>query len=434
MDDVVLNAVALHRSGKLPEAEDAYRSILEDRPDDPDVCHFYGMLLFQTGKYEAGMESVRRALELVPNYAGALNNLANMKMKYYQLDEAEALYQRSAELDEQAVEPRLNLGVIARAKQEYPIAEQMYKSVLSLDPDHLVARVSLSNLYTRLKEFAQALDILKHCLELPLASRDEINILEKMGRLCQLLGKQEESVAIYSHWTKKYPDDTGAVYMLAAATGENIPEKADGKYVKDLFDRFAGTFDEVLDNLEYKGPEFVQEIVEKYYPESTGALTIVDAGCGTGLCGHFLKPRASRLVGVDISKGMLERARFREEYHELIEAEITGYFTRTNEVFDLIVSADTLCYFGDLKDFLVAAASSMHEQSRLVFTVEQLGDSGEEGYKLQQHGRYCHRRDYLLEALDSAQLRLETIEERALRLERWQPVQAYVISATRGTS
>ena len=36
---------------------------------------------------------------------------------------------------------------------------------------------------------------------------------------------------------------------------------------------------------------------------------VLDAGCGTGLCGPLLRPYAKRLVGVDLSSGMLERAR-----------------------------------------------------------------------------------------------------------------------------
>ena len=39
------------------------------------------------------------------------------------------------------------------------------------------------------------------------------------------------------------------------------------------------------------------------------ALDILDAGCGTGLCGPLLAPYARRLVGVDLSDGMLKHAR-----------------------------------------------------------------------------------------------------------------------------
>ena len=54
-------------------------------------------------------------------------------------------------------------------------------------------------------------------------------------------------------------------------------------------------------------------------PES--ALDILDAGCGTGLCAPLLKPYARVLAGIDLSGGMLVRARARGIYDELIEGE-----------------------------------------------------------------------------------------------------------------
>jgi len=35
---------------------------------------------------------------------------------------------------------------------------------------------------------------------------------------------------------------------------------------------------------------------------------VLDAGCGTGLCGPILRPYAAGLVGVDLSEGMLKVA------------------------------------------------------------------------------------------------------------------------------
>ena len=38
---------------------------------------------------------------------------------------------------------------------------------------------------------------------------------------------------------------------------------------------------------------------------------MLDAGCGTGLCGPLIAPHARRLVGVDLSGQMLAHARER---------------------------------------------------------------------------------------------------------------------------
>jgi predicted TPR repeat methyltransferase len=46
----------------------------------------------------------------------------------------------------------------------------------------------------------------------------------------------------------------------------------------------------------------------------TGDLCVLDAGCGTGLYGPLLKWLGARLVGVDLSAGMLAEALKRKAY------------------------------------------------------------------------------------------------------------------------
>ena len=102
--------------------------------------------------------------------------------------------------------------------------------------------------------------------------------------------------------------------MLAACTGEAAPPRASDNYVRDTFDAFAGSFDQVLDQLGYRAPGLIGELLDRDLPAADASLMIADAGCGTGLCGEFLRPRAKRLVGIDLSPGMLARARARGKY------------------------------------------------------------------------------------------------------------------------
>jgi predicted TPR repeat methyltransferase len=159
---------------------------------------------------------------------------------------------------------------------------------------------------------------------------------------------------------------------MAAATGVEVPEKPDERYVKDMFDRFAESFDKVLTNLEYNAPQQIQSIVEDLHQHTDPqTLSIVDAGCGTGLCGHYLKPLASQLIGVDLSPGMLHRAKYRDQYDELIEQDLNEYFRQVSNKCDLIVSADTLCYFGNLLDFLQLSYKALTAGGCIIFTAER---------------------------------------------------------------
>jgi len=81
-------------------------------------------------------------------------------------------------------------------------------------------------------------------------------------------------------------------------------------------------------------------------------------------------PYARRLIGVDISGSMLKKAAGRRLYDDLIKAELTEFLGRQAETYDVVVSADTLCYFGKLEPVFHAAAKALKEGGILAFTLE----------------------------------------------------------------
>jgi predicted TPR repeat methyltransferase len=196
------------------------------------------------------------------------------------------------------------------------------------------------------------------------------------------------------------------------------------------FDGFANSFDAKLAQLDYKAPALVAQAVSSALGEPSGQLLIADAGCGTGLCAPYLKPYALRLVGVDLSGPMLDKARARLLYDELVQADLTQFLLANADVYDLLVSADTLCYFGRLDEFAVAARASLHAGGLLVFTVEAHDASGDgRPWRLQPHGRYSHRRDYLEAVLTAAGFAPPTLEGVVLRNEALKPVHGWLVSA-----
>ena len=94
---------------------------------------------------------------------------------------------------------------------------------------------------------------------------------------------------------------------------------------------------------------------------------------------------------------MLERARRRGGYDALHEAELTAFLGGYSSSWDLIASADTLCYFGALEPVLRAAAGALRAGGTLAFTLERSDAGGT--FTLQPHGRYAHDEGYLRTAL-----------------------------------
>ena len=247
------------------------------------------------------------------------------------------------------------------------------------------------------------------------------------------LGELDEAVRIFEEWAKDEPDDPIARHMLAACSGRDVPSRASDEFVERTFDSFAASFDSKLAKLLYRAPELVAAMLADSEADAAKRLDVLDAGCGTGLCGPLVAPYARRLVGVDLSARMLAQAQARQVYDDLVKRELTAYLSDTLGAFDVIVSADTLCYFGPLESVVAASAGALRPGGRFIFTVEEsIDDADDVGYSIRPHGRYHHTRRYLERVLAAANLTPE-IESAELRLEAGDPVQGLVVRATKPT-
>jgi predicted TPR repeat methyltransferase len=97
----------------------------------------------------------------------------------------------------------------------------------------------------------------------------------------------------------------------------------------------------------------------------------------------------------------------------------------------VVLSADTLCYFGDLQAFMHATTRALRPQGWLVFTVEALADEVDQPFRLQPHGRYAHARAHVRATLDTAGLAVVDIDAVVLRQEGGKPVHGWLVAARR---
>jgi predicted TPR repeat methyltransferase len=248
------------------------------------------------------------------------------------------------------------------------------------------------------------------------------------------LGEVDKAVDIFEQWLEEEPGDPIARHMLAACTGRDVPERASNGFVEKTFDSFAASFESKLARLSYRAPALVAAMLEDSGLEQSHRLEVLDAGCGTGLCGALVAPFARRLVGVDLSEGMLAHAKDKNVYHALIKAELTDYLRDNSEGFDLIVSADTLVYFGDLKGVITALAGALRPNGLLVFTLEQaVGAGADVDYRLELHGRYSHSQAYVEQLLTFSGLQSKIVQAQ-LRTEAGAAVPGLVIRAAKSVS
>lgn len=420
-------AVSLHRAGDLDKALQLYQRLLAAKPNHIEALHFLGVLYHQRGQTERAVNSIKAAIALAPGYADAHNNLGNVLKETNQIELALSAYRRVVAINPDHADAWNNLGVLLRGQGQYDEAGTAYARALELHPNLAVAWQNRGNLLAHVNRLDEAVAAYSRVLALQPRNTAAYDAL---GKTLYRARKIEQAIEVYRQWLHTDPESSVARHMLAACTGEAIPTRASDGYVRDVFDGFAGSFDQVLDQLGYRAPTLIRELLERALPQPNASLVVADAGCGTGLCAEFLRPLAKKLVGIDLSPGMLARARARNTYDQLIEAELSGWLASQTDAYDLIVSADTLCYFGSLEGVLSGAARALRPGGLLVFTVERAG-ALVRAYELHASGRYSHAEHYVREGLAQAALTLLNVEPVVLRREGGHEVNGLLISAQR---
>ena len=429
LDDALLYALQLHQEGRVEGAAQLYARILEKAPDHVDALHFLGVAKFQLGAGAAAVDLIGRAIALKPDFAGAHNNLGNILKRLHRSAEAAQAYRRVIELDPEHADAHNNLGALLRTQGKAAEAERILRRALELEPQHADAFHNLGNVLVELKRDNEAADMYTQAVRLRPYNAE---YYLQLARALYGLKREQEALEVYEKWLEIEPDSCEAQHMVAAASGRVIPGRASDAYVQHVFDRFAESFDEVLKNLNYRAPQLLVDLVTNVVGSGQGELDVLDAGCGTGLCGPLLKAWARRLGGVDLSPKMVEKARLRHVYDDLVVDELTAYLSMHPRAYDLVISADTLCYFGDLTAVIAAGAASLRPTGGLGFTLEKAAESeAPDGYRLQFHGRYSHTEPYVRGVIAGAGLEPVVIEEAVLRMERLEPVRGLLVMAAK---
>lgn len=246
---------------------------------------------------------------------------------------------------------------------------------------------------------------------------------------------------------------------ISDITGQvnSVHRRKPKEFVAELFDSFADTFDDkLLKTLEYKVPGLVGELAKQLSPNYNYVL---DAGCGTGLVGRYIRPLIPKgtLVGVDASQKMLDKAKactsisgcglsvandadppsaplydrlLKMDLEEMSKESLSeGTGLEVDNGFDLIVAADVLVYFGKLDKLLHTFANLSTDDGRLVFSCE-LATEGEAplGWRLLPSGRFSHTKKHTMESAEAAGYELVYYQEIIPRMEKGQPVQGHLFA------
>lgn len=447
------------RAGDAERAEALYARLLAAEPAHFRALHNMGLLREDAGRHEEAEAYYARALEAAPGEAPPRFNLGCLRHMRGDLDSAERLYREAVERDPNLTGAHFNLGRLLQERGEQLAAEEAlrtaarqdgsnpahhrgladsllsqrrliealasYVQVADLAPEDAKSHHDLGKVLEHLSQGEQALLCYRRALELEPRSD---GTREACVRVLSFLDRREEALEMLEQWRAEEPGRGYADHLIASLGGAPPAERAPDAYVSGLFDRFASNFDAQLERLEYRGPELVRDALALCLGEPSPSRAMLDAGCGTGLCAPLIRPWARTLEGVDLSAGMLERARRRGGYDTLVQGELISHLLAHPDTYDVVVSADTFIYLGPLEQVSRAAHAALRPGGWLVFTLER-GDGEETA--LADHGRYLHSEAHARAALAGAGFAPVAVASATLRRELGVPVEGLVVSALR---
>jgi predicted TPR repeat methyltransferase len=410
----------LRTSGQLLDAANAYRRAVELRPSFPDAYNNLGLIFQAHEDYQEAIVAYRNALQYEPNHVAAHLNLGHAFGVQGRLAEAEASYKKAIELYPEHSEGYYRLGWIYWRQNRLDEAVDVFRKSAEFNPNHSDSFLMLGKLFERRGRTGETVEAYRQAVRVDAQNWPAYRAL---GTVLNLESRHDEAAAVFQQWALGDPDNPIPRHHLAALLGNNVPPRAADEYVSKVFDLFAESFDRQLERLQYRAPHLVSEALTVLGCLRLGDLDILDAGCGTGLCAPLLRSVARRLVGVDLSPAMLEKARERGDYDALHQGELTAFMNQVVAQFDVIVSADTFCYFGELESVIKAAATALRQSGHLIFTVEESAAKDTMlDFRLTPSGRYSHTKEYIERVLQKNGLTVCSISRVTLRVEYQKPV------------
>ena len=222
-----------------------------------------------------------------------------------------------------------------------------------------------------------------------------------------------------------------------------------------LFEEASETFDEKLTRLEYAVPRGLGLAIATHVRLGRGGrrfATALDAGCGTGRLGSYLRPLVSgTLSGSDLSPKMLAiaaelRAAPSPAPSPALEARGDSLYDRlvaqdllqaSREDFlpapgasagvELVAAADVLIYFGNLAPLFAATSALSAASSVLAVSAELVhAQQAPQGWLLLRSGRFAHTKEYVEMAARAGGYELVQYEQQSPRTEYGKPLPGHL--------
>lgn len=204
--------VAAAAEGRTEEAIAEYRRALESIPDYAEARNNLGAALVQAGRWEEAAAEYREVIRLEPERAEMRSNLGDVLSRMGRDDEAIACFREALRLDPDCVQARNNLGIVLERRGDRAAARASYAAALRARPDYAEAHYNLANLLSRSGEVEEAIAHFREAIRLNPRYAPARN---NLGNALAVQGKVAEAAEEYRKALEADPDLLDARNNLA---------------------------------------------------------------------------------------------------------------------------------------------------------------------------------------------------------------------------
>ncbi len=200
-----------HLAGRLQQAEQLYRQILQHNPAHADALHMLGVLGLSVGHLQAGADLIEKALAINPEIPGAWGNLAEAKRLLKQNDDALRYFERAIAEEPNAPETHNNLGILLHDLGRRDEAIESYRRAIALNPNFGEAQNNLASALADRGEHAEAVELYRAAIRnMP----GHAQVHNNLGRSLDRLFWREEAEREFRRAIELKPDYVEAISNL----------------------------------------------------------------------------------------------------------------------------------------------------------------------------------------------------------------------------
>jgi tetratricopeptide (TPR) repeat protein len=166
LQELLQEALAHHRAGRLSEAENLYRRILEADARQADSLHLLGMIEHQRGRHDVAAAMIRQAIEIQPNVAAFHSNLGAVLQAQGEVEKAAECFTRALSLQPDWAEVHSNLGNVLQSLGRMEEAAASQQRALALNPGLAEAWSNLGNVWYQQGRLAESVTCFERALGL----------------------------------------------------------------------------------------------------------------------------------------------------------------------------------------------------------------------------------------------------------------------------